>query len=151
MPRILIFGFGNVLRADDGVGVRVAERLRDENWPADVGVIAAHQLLPEHADLLKGADRVVFVDAAEDVAPGEIEAGPLGPAGAPAITLHHLTPAALLAACTVLYGRAPEATFVRIGVESTETSAALSTTLAARLEACCERVRQIVLAWGPTP
>lgn len=140
VPSTLLIGFGNVLRGDDGVGVRVAERLRGEDLGHDVRIVAAHQLLPEHVDLLRDAGRAVFVDAAADVPPGEIVAGVLVPADGAAVTFHHLTPAVLLAACAALHGHAPEAVFVRIGVACTDTSTDLSAALAARFEDYCEVV-----------
>jgi hydrogenase maturation protease len=144
MRSTLLIGFGNVLRGDDGVGVRVAERLGGEDLGAGVRVEAAHQLLPEHMEALREADRVVFVDAAEDVAPGEIVVSALAPADAAAVTFHHLTPAVLLASCAALYGRAPDAVMVRIGVVSTGTSTDLSPAVAARFEQYCERVRDLL-------
>lgn len=144
MPPTLLIGFGNVLRGDDGVGVRVAERLGGDDLGPDVQVVAAHQLLPEHVDLLRDAGLAVFVDAAADVPPGEVVAGALVPAAGAAVTFHHLTPAVLLAACAALHGRAPEAVLVRIGVACTDASTDLSLALAARFEDYCERVRQIL-------
>jgi hydrogenase maturation protease len=46
--KILLIGYGNTLRNDDGVGVRIAEIIAEENRP-HVQVIATHQLTPELA------------------------------------------------------------------------------------------------------
>ncbi len=144
MSPTLLIGFGNVLRGDDGVGVRVAERLAEEVPGDAVRVVAVHQLLPEHVELLAAARRVVFVDAAEDVPPAELAVDALAPADAAAITFHHLTPAVLLAACASLHGRAPDAIMVRIGVVSTDTSTELSPDLERRFEEYSERVRALL-------
>jgi hydrogenase maturation protease len=144
MLHTLLIGFGSLLRGDDGVGVRVAERLEGECLGEGVRVVAVHQLLPEHVELLRTARRAVFVDAAEDVPPGELVAGALAPADAAAVTFHHLTPAVLLAACASLNGVAPDAILVRIGVASTETSTELSPLLASRFDGYCERVRGLL-------
>lgn len=165
MPSTLLIGFGSVLRGDDGIGMRIAERLEEDDLGAGVRVVAAHQLLPEHVEWLREVERVIFVDAAVDVPAGELvvsvirmrnsigtnfldwkfvpieffEAEEPGP-----LTFHHLTPRGLLAACASLYGRAPAAALVRIGVGSTETSMALSADLERRFEEYCERVRDLV-------
>jgi hydrogenase maturation protease len=60
--KILIIGYGNTLRNDDGVGVRTAEAIETKNWP-DTRVITTHQLTPELAEDIAGVDRVIFVDA----------------------------------------------------------------------------------------
>ena len=154
MPSTLLIGFGNVLRGDDGIGVRIAERLEEDDLGAGVRSVAAHQLLPEHVEWLREVDRVVFVDAAVDVPAGELIVSELATAssggsalqtpGVGPLTFHHLTPQGLLAACDALYGRAPDAVMVRIGVASTETSMALSADLEHRFGEYCERVRGLL-------
>ena len=46
MPRISIIGIGNTLRADDGVGVRVAEELSSRDLGAGRCVVLPESLLP---------------------------------------------------------------------------------------------------------
>jgi hydrogenase maturation protease len=70
--RTLVIGAGNVLRGDDGVGVRVAQALAQEPLPEGVEVLDVGtrglDLLFEFED----ADRVVLIDAAEmGQTPGE--------------------------------------------------------------------------------
>jgi len=59
----LVLGIGNVLRKDDGAGIRVIELLRERNLPDSVrlldGGTAGIDLLP----YLEGADRIIIVDA----------------------------------------------------------------------------------------
>lgn len=62
--RVLVAGFGNVLRGDDGFGVVVAQRLLDESIPdgvevMDVGIGGIHLV----QELLDGVDALVVVDA----------------------------------------------------------------------------------------
>jgi hydrogenase maturation protease len=159
MPSTLLIGIGNVLRGDDGVGCRLAERLGEASLPGEVRVVAAHQLLPEHVDLLRELDRVIVVDAAVDVPAGQVAVTELATAGcegpglqAPGpgpLVFHHLTPAALLAACATLHGRAPRATLVRIGVASTEASTELSPEIEARFDGYCRVVRDLLSRQGP--
>jgi hydrogenase maturation protease len=60
--KILLIGYGNTLRNDDGVGVRVAEIIAQENFP-NVQVISTHQLTPELAADMANSSLVIFVDA----------------------------------------------------------------------------------------
>jgi hydrogenase maturation protease len=60
--QILIIGYGNTLRNDDGVGVRVAEIIEEKQWP-NTRVIATHQLTPELAADIADSHLVIFVDA----------------------------------------------------------------------------------------
>lgn len=65
----LLIGWGNELRGDDAAGRLLARTV--VGWGRDeVRVIEAHQLLPEFADAVADAARVVFVDCRAD-APGD--------------------------------------------------------------------------------
>ena len=46
---LLVIGYGNVLRHDDGVGPRVAEAIEELNLPG-VRTLVCQQLSPEHAE-----------------------------------------------------------------------------------------------------
>ncbi len=63
---VTVAGFGNVLRADDGFGVRVVEALLSSDVPDDVRVleigIGGIHLVQE---LLTGTDALILVDAVE--------------------------------------------------------------------------------------
>ena len=71
---IIVAGFGNVLRKDDGFGVEVAQRLLDEGVPdgvtvVDVGIGGIHLV----QELLSGGDALVIIDAVEvDRPPGTV-------------------------------------------------------------------------------
>src|SRR5687767_15002380 len=69
--KLLVIGYGNTLRRDDGVGPRVAETVGALRLPG-VRTLVCQQLSPEHAEPISQADAVVFVDAAVD-APGEVQ------------------------------------------------------------------------------
>jgi hydrogenase maturation protease len=60
--QILVIGYGNTLRGDDGVGPRVAEQLAAWHWPG-LRSQAVHQLTPELAAAIAQVDIVFFVDA----------------------------------------------------------------------------------------
>lgn len=64
-----VFGLGNALHGDDGVGVRVAEALRQRPLPEDVEVITLGAQVLELTGLLAGCTAAVLVDAARGDAP----------------------------------------------------------------------------------
>ncbi|NJK78526.1 MAG: hydrogenase maturation protease [Chloroflexaceae bacterium] len=111
-PPILIIGYGNPLRSDDGVGYYAACLLEASEWSgAAVAVVVCQQLTPELSSTLSEAGRVIFIDAravhsASDV--GRIFYEPVqpDPAASPNLT-HHVTPAALLTWTALLYGGQP--------------------------------------------
>ncbi len=59
---ILVMGYGNMLRSDDGVGQQVARAVAKWEIP-NVDAIAVHQLTPELAERLTKTDIAIFVDA----------------------------------------------------------------------------------------
>ncbi len=61
MSRILVIGYGNPLRGDDGFGVYVAERLHHEGVGEQVTLMTRHLLAPELAEDLSEAEFVLFI------------------------------------------------------------------------------------------
>ena len=72
MKRPVIIGYGNPLREDDGLGWRAADLLASHPGLGSAEIIQRHQLLPELVEDLTNAAVVVFLDAAMDLAPGEV-------------------------------------------------------------------------------
>jgi hydrogenase maturation protease len=71
---VLIIGYGNPLRSDDGVGWQAAELLTDDPRLADAQILACHQLTPELAEDVSRAGFVVLIDAStEPGVPGSVE------------------------------------------------------------------------------
>ncbi len=67
--RVLVIGYGNPGRRDDGLGPALCDRLERLN-PPGVSVQTAFQLAIEHAALAARYDTVVFADAATDIEGG---------------------------------------------------------------------------------
>jgi hydrogenase maturation protease len=61
----LVVGLGNPLRGDDGVGVRVAQALAEQDLPGDVEVLDGGTLGLGLVPLMEGRQRVIVVDAAD--------------------------------------------------------------------------------------
>lgn len=109
MSRILIIGFGNPLRGDDGVGPIVAHRFAGRH--PDVECLTTLQLHPEHADAMRGHETVVFIDAS--VAKTEVGIMPIVAQESDHWTAGHSgTPAALSALCSSMYPDPPGRVFL---------------------------------------
>jgi hydrogenase maturation protease len=112
---LLVLGYGNTLRSDDGVGPRVADAVAALALPG-VRALVCPLLTPELADPVSQARVVIFVDAAVD-APREVQMRKLAPAGTSQIMAHAASPATLLALARDVFGRAPEAWWLTIPAE----------------------------------
>ncbi len=145
MIPVLIIGYGNPLRSDDGIGWHTARALIG-HWPADqVRVETSHQLLPEMADWLSEAEYVFFVDASWDTRPGVIRARPVSAQeGKKSTMTHQFTPQGLLADAASLYQKTPKAVLVTLGAESFEHGESLSPSLAAIFPQFLERIKVLV-------
>ena len=125
---MLILGYGNTLRRDDGVGAIAASLLAaDPRLQRDeVEVREAYQLLPEMSMDLAEVSLAIFVDADAAGLPGSIEIHHIDPAtaaredadarGEPGASSHHVGGGELVAMAAKLMGRAPEAVALCIGV-----------------------------------
>lgn len=59
---ILIIGYGNNLRSDDGVGRYLAEIIEQQQLPL-VKALSVHQLTPELVLEIADSQAVIFIDA----------------------------------------------------------------------------------------
>ncbi|MGA2991158.1 MAG: hydrogenase maturation protease [Candidatus Korobacteraceae bacterium] len=117
---ILIIGYGNTLRGDDGFGP-LAARLLEERQIPGLEIIISHQLNPELSASLAEARFAVFLDATDGSKPGAlavaaVEPRDIGPSGA----THNFEPGTLLALSKAVYGRAPAAALITASARSFE-------------------------------
>lgn len=107
MNDILVIGYGNTIRGDDGAGVWAAELLR-LRAPKDVEVVVHHGLDPELVDRLKDPHTVFFIDASTSVS--EVTVSPIIATKQDRMQLrpHFSSPSHLLALCQALHGRIPD-------------------------------------------
>lgn len=122
--QVLVIGYGNTLRADDGVGPRVAEAVEALNLPG-VRTMTCQQLSPEHADPISKAETVIFVDAAVD-APQEVQWRPLEPNDSSQLMAHAADPRTMLALSRDVFGHTPKAWWLTIPATTLEFSETLS-------------------------
>jgi hydrogenase maturation protease len=109
---LLIIGYGNTLRGDDGVGPRVAEAVGALQLPG-VRTLICQQLSPEHAAPISIAHTVIFVDAAVD-APQEVQLRRLDPNDSPQLLAHAADPQTMLALSRDVFGHVPQAWWLTI-------------------------------------
>jgi len=145
---VMVVGYGNSLRSDDGVGPAVAARLAGDPRMAGVVIRSEHQLTPELAADASEASLLVLVDAGTDEAPGEVSVRRLEPSpveGGTAWT-HHLDPSALVGLARELWGTAPPVVLVSIGPASLEVGEGLSETVAPAVTRAADLVATVVEA-----
>jgi hydrogenase maturation protease len=114
MSRVLIVGYGNPLRGDDGFGWQAATRLLALIADPEVEVLPVQQLTPELMEPVSRAGRVVFIDAAAAGEPGVLQEREVAADPETWRFTHHSTPGGLLAGAAALFGRAPEATLYSV-------------------------------------
>ena len=158
--RVLVIGFGNTLRRDDGVGAVAARllatepRLSGDKVGGRVEVREAYQLLPEMALDVGEATLVVFVDADARGLPGSIEIHEIDPAtaargdsdarGEAGASSHHVGGGELVALAAALTGHAPRAVAIGIGVADLGMGEGLSPVVEAALPKVVEIVVDLV-------
>jgi Ni,Fe-hydrogenase maturation factor len=168
-PRILIVGYGNPLRGDDGFGPRVAGEIAALHLP-DVEVLIRHQLTPELAEPLSRAALAIFIDAAagaqecgadlsspqgrdssrpspNNVAQSRLTCCPVEVgAGRPGAFTHRADPGGLLWLARELYGACPEAWTVSAAAADFELGARLSPDVEAAVAAAVAMILDRVSA-----
>ena len=151
--RILVVGYGNDLRGDDGLGPAVAARVEEEAWPG-VRVVRCHQLTPELAASMATVDRVVFVDAEQNDG-GGVQVRELGVARESAAITHVCEPEELLELTRLAYDRRPRAWWVTVPGVCFGLGASLSAETRPGIESAVRAIRELCLggeaAAGGTP
>lgn len=118
MP-VLVIGYGNLERADDGVAFHVVNALRRalgqpplkddetglETLGQEVDAVFIGQLTPETMDILHVYEKVVFVDAHVDPHRDDLLCCPVEPEEGALTFSHHINPAILLAFYAAMHAR----------------------------------------------
>ncbi|ACB53756.1 hypothetical protein cce_4408 [Crocosphaera subtropica ATCC 51142] len=113
--KILIIGYGNTLRGDDGVGYKIAEMI--EQWNLDnITSIAVHQLTPDLADKIAQSDTVFFIDAIpiHDINTANIQIKTLSINEKINNLAHHNNPEQLLYLTAAIYQKFPIAYWILV-------------------------------------
>jgi hydrogenase maturation protease len=140
--KVLVLGYGNPYRGDDGLGPLLAERVAQ--WLVSLGEAAklwvGQQLLPEPAEELVNHDVAIFCDASavplEDgflLEELDISSDPEG------LTLHSVSPQWLLGLAQSLAGRMPKACLLSVEGESFDFREGLTPRCEERAKAALQR------------
>jgi hydrogenase maturation protease len=106
-PRILLIGYGNPVRGDDGMGPALADAVEAWGLP-HVTVDQGYQLTVEDAASVAEYDAVIFVDASV-TGPAPFEFSPVVPAPDAGFSTHHVEPGAVMELAGSLFGASTEA------------------------------------------
>ncbi len=101
--KILVIGYGNPGRRDDGLGPALAAALEELALP-DVTIDSDYQLSVEHAHAVAEHDVVVFIDAACE-GPAPFSFRRLRPESSLSFSTHSVRAEAVLGLCEELFGR----------------------------------------------
>lgn len=160
---LLLIGYGNTSRRDDGVAAYILERLlsrlglnADELGGEDdvdpgpgIKVLFLHQLSPELAELAARYETVVFVDAHVEGSGWEpLSLQPVPPVVEAGMVGHHLKPGVVIALAERLYGRKPEAFLLSVLGHDFDFGESLSAETARLADQAVERLSDMVAALG---
>lgn len=132
--RVLVYGYGNPGRQDDGLGVALADALeqwaRSRSEPGRGGRPSLvfdrnFQLNVEDALAAASYDIVVFLDASQDQA-DPIRFRPIHPAADRTFSTHAMSPQSVMALCRELYGARPAGRLLTIRGYSWEPNGAMT-------------------------
>lgn len=144
MARVLILGYGNPLRSDDGLGWHAAVQLFRTNATPGVEVLPCRQLTPDLAEAVSQAETILFLDCCHGSPAGEFRCEEIRAAeGNPPFT-HHLSPSSLLAVARDLYGAFPRAWLLTVGGRSFEVGEVMSPEVETALATLKARVRELI-------
>jgi len=139
--QLLVIGYGNELRRDDGVGPKVAAAVAEWNLP-HVHAIACHQLTPELTDAIASAAHVVFVDAALG-AGDAVQFCDIEPDENLQVMTHVTNPSALLALARQAFGGCPTASWLTIPVLDVDFGEELSPLARDGFTVALEKIRSL--------
>ncbi|MCI5223012.1 MAG: hydrogenase maturation protease [Candidatus Electrothrix sp. AR4] len=111
-PSVLVYGYGNPGREDDGAGIALADQIGATALPG-IHTESNYQLNVEDALLLSEHDIVVFADATRNRVE-RFNFYRLEPAPSVSFTTHAMAPGSVLALCSQLYGKTPHVYMLEI-------------------------------------
>ena len=159
MNRILLLGYGNPDRQDDGVAWHILRALTvklglpapssyEDEFPINDRLDFAFtlQLTPEMSEDISAYERVCFVDAHTGHIPQPVRIIEVQSEFQRSPFTHHLTPQSLLAMCATIYSRQPKAALLSIRGYRFLFNRELSPETAALVEPAVE----LILGWLET-
>lgn len=144
MTRIVVVGYGNPLRADDGLGWAAARLLEERVDAQRIRVLTEHQLTPELAETFSEADLAILIDAQAAGTPGEISTRTIEPDPTLQASNHFSDPSAILAMADDLYGHAPLTFIVSVPGWDFDYRDSLSPRMSERIPAIVDTVLNLI-------
>jgi hydrogenase maturation protease len=141
--RIVVIGYGNRLRTDDGAGPHVASAVASWELPGLVS-LAVHQLTPELTDLLASAKLAIFVDARLTSVEESVLILPLELSVDSGIYGHICDPRSLLALTQAIYRRTPQSWLITVPAADFSLGEGLSKTANQGAERALDRIAALV-------
>ncbi|MDP2653537.1 MAG: hydrogenase maturation protease [Candidatus Omnitrophota bacterium] len=144
---MLVIGYGNPMRSDDGVAGVVLRRLEEHHIP-NLTLKSVHQL---HLELLEeacGHDGVILVDACETGEDVSFEKVGVDPSAGMASS-HHLSPQLFLHLARIIYNRTFPLYLCSIRGESFEMGETLSPRVLARVDEAVALIKKFIVEGPP--
>jgi hydrogenase maturation protease len=116
-PEILIYGYGNPGRQDDGLAAQLIQKSEswiDQNQINHVTFDANYQLQVEDITLMHDKDLVIFVDASMEEHINDFAFSEIEPDSQATFSMHAVAPAYLLDLCQKIYGKHPPAFMLHV-------------------------------------
>lgn len=144
--KILVYGYGNPGRQDDGLGVMLAEEIGQwslENGITHIQTDSNYQLNLEDAATIVNCDVVIFADASkEDIPNFNFET--LIPSEKVEFTMHAVSPAFILHLCGQVFNHRPEAYLLHIRGHEWEFMENMTRQARTNLDDACEFVKKFI-------
>lgn len=148
MRKILVVGYGNPMRGDDGLGPAAVGLLERRMHEEGVRFLVRHQLGIELAADLSEADLAIFIDAHVGDVAGTIKEEMVVPdVSVPGSFSHHLRPGILIGMIEALYNRHPETVIYSISAGSFDHGKGLSPAVEAAMPALADCVLARIAAF----
>lgn len=146
---ILVYGYGNPGRQDDGLGkalIDLAEEWLSQNQNDNISLDVNYQLQVEDVTEIYDKDLIIFVDASmrediEDFSFERVEPDPRAN-----FSMHSVSPAYILALCEKIYGKLPPAYLLHVRGYEWELSEPISSAAQNNMQKAWSSLREILLS-----
>jgi hydrogenase maturation protease len=150
---IAVFGIGNILLSDDGVGVHALNRLKEEyDFPGYVELIDGGTKGLDLLPLLEDRDKVLIIDAANfKKEPGtidEVDGDNIPAFLSSKLSVHQIGLPDMLFAAKLMNILPPEMCLIGIQPESMETSTEMSDVVSRGVDPLLEKILNKLKDWG---
>ncbi len=146
--KILIYGYGNPGRFDDGLGVRLAEEMEawiSKNKIDRVDCDTNYQLNIEDAEIISNYDLVLFADASEEDI-RDVSISHVSPSDSKIeFTMHAVSPAFVLNLCNQIYEKAPDTWLIHMKGRDWQFKEGLSEVAEKNLSIAIKKTKAIIL------